>query len=81
MINILKRLVLPVKVLCAFIISTIISILIYCTVLLPGCFLAGIGIVEFILNYIMPIIALTIGYYTTFRWLFYDPLLKRWSLQ
>ncbi len=81
MINILKRLVLPVKILCAFIIASIISILIYCTILLSGWFLAGIGVVEFILNNIMPIIALTIGYYTTFRWLFYDPLLKRWSLQ
>ncbi len=81
MINILKKLILPVKVLSAFIISTIISILIYCTMWLPTCFFAMFGVIEFILYNVMPIIAITIGYYTTFRWLFYDPLLKRWSLQ
>lgn len=81
MINIIKRLVLPVKVLCGFILSSIFSILIYLTLFIPLVFFENFPPVCIVLYVIAPIAAMAIGYYTTFRWLFYDENYKKWKLK
>tara|TARA_R110000744_G_scaffold5429_3_gene19285 strand:+ start:461 stop:718 length:258 start_codon:yes stop_codon:yes gene_type:complete len=69
-VNILRSLILPVKFTFGVIMASTLSLIVYCCTIIPLIFFTSLAPVDFLITFVLPVVAIGTCYYTTFKWLF-----------